>query len=142
MQSGIERTVLVALILVLSGCGLPGLYVQRSDMKTPRKTKDVQPVYPPSSLDAGDEGAVLVELKIGTSGAVADARVLWSRCPALNEAALTTARAWHFEPVTVNGQPVEFGMTARVAFRLPQKVKSRAGRPGACRWIDPPRPVL
>ena len=42
------------------------------------KTKDVKPIYPAQSLDAGDEGVVIVELKVAVSGEVTDARVFRS----------------------------------------------------------------
>jgi TonB family protein len=115
---------------------------QLADVKAPRKIKDVRPVYPERSLAAGDEGVVVVELKVDASGAVTDAGVLSSRCPALNESALKATRGWQYEKVLVNGEPKPFTMTAQVAFRLPDKLKSRAGRPGACRWVDPPKPIF
>jgi TonB family protein len=115
---------------------------QLSDIKAPRKIKDVKPVYPEPSLAAGDEGVVIVELKVGTSGTVTDARVLGSRCPALNESALKAARGWQYEKVLVNGEAKPFTMTVQVPFRLPKKLKSRAGRPGACRWVDSPKPIF
>jgi len=114
---------------------------QLSGVKGPRKVKDVKPVYPPRSLAAGDEGAVLVELSVAASGLVTDARVLWSKCPALDEAAVKAVRGWEFEKVLVNGQAAPFLVTAIVPFRLPEKMKSRAGAPGACRWVDPPKPL-
>jgi TonB family protein len=115
---------------------------QLANVKAPRKIKDVKPVYPEQSLAAGDEGVVIVELKVDASGTVTDARVLSSRCPALNESALKATRSWRYETVLVNGEAKPFTMTARVPFRLPEKLKSRAGRPGACRWVDPPKPIF
>jgi TonB family protein len=45
------------------------------------------------SLSAGDEGWVIVELTVAPSGSVTDARVIGSKCSALNAAALTAVRA-------------------------------------------------
>jgi outer membrane biosynthesis protein TonB len=53
---------------------------QSATTKTPRKIKDIKPVYPEKSLSAGDEGVVIVELKVDPSGSVTDARVMWSKC--------------------------------------------------------------
>jgi len=114
---------------------------QLSAVKAPRKIKDVKPVYPEQSLSAGDEGVVTVELKVDASGSVRDARVLGSTCSALNDSALTATRGWRFEKVLVDGEAKPFAVTAQVPFRLPEKLKSRAGRPGACRWVDPPKPI-
>lgn len=115
---------------------------QLSDVEAPRKIKDVKPVYPERSLAAGDEGVVVVALKVDASGTVTDAHVLSSRCPALNESALKATRSWRYEKVLVNGEAKPFTMTAQVPFRLPEKLKSRAGRAGACRWVDPPKPIF
>ena len=68
----------------------------------PRKIKDVKPVYPKQSLSAGDEGVVIVELKVDASGSVTEARVLRSKCPALNESALAATRKWQFERLLMN----------------------------------------
>ena len=114
---------------------------QLAAVKAPRKVKDVKPVYPEQSLSAGDEGVVLVELKLDAFGSVTDARVLWSKCSRLNESALKATRSWQFEQVLVNGEAQSFAVTVQVPFRLPEKLKSRAGRPGACRWVDPPKPI-
>ena len=115
---------------------------QLANVKAPRKIKDVKPLYPEQSLTAGDEGVVIIELKVDASGTVTDARVLSSGCPALNESALKATRSWRYEKVLVNGEAKPFTMTAQVPFRLPEKLKSRAGRPGACRWVDPPKPIF
>lgn len=57
----------------------------------PRKIKDVRPVYPSESLQAGDEGVVLLELNVSPSGTVGQTRILWSQCKRLEQAALTAA---------------------------------------------------
>src|SRR5215467_3372579 len=94
---------------------------QSSAVKAPRKIKDVKPVYPEQSLLAGDEGVVLVELKVDTSGSVTDTRVLWSKCSRLNESALKATRSWQFEQVLVDGKARPFAFTSQVPFRLPEK---------------------
>jgi TonB family protein len=122
---------------VLSAFGSP----QVSSIPTPRKIKDVKPVYPRESLRAGDEGTVLVELSINPSGTVEEARILWSGCKRLEQAALFAARQWQFEEVRLNGKPTPFKMVADVPFRLPAALRSRAGRTGACKWTQPPKPT-
>jgi TonB family protein len=120
---------------------LLNLSAQHSEVKPPRKIRDVKPEYPAQSLSRGDEGAVIIELKVDASGSVADARVLWSKCPPLNAPALKAVRGWQFEKVLVNGQATAVTVTTQVPFRLPAKLKSLAGSPGACRWVDPPKPI-
>jgi periplasmic protein TonB len=114
---------------------------QSDAVKTPRKIKDVKPVYPEKSVMAGDEGVVVVELKVDASGSVSDARVLWSKCSALNESALKATRGWQFDKVLVNGQARPFVITTQIPFRLPEDLQSRSGLPGACRWADPPKAI-
>jgi TonB family protein len=107
----------------------------------PRKIKDVRPVYPSDSLQAGDEGAVLLELNVTSSGTVGQARILWSQCKRLEQAALTAARQWQYAEVLVNGNPVPFTIVADIPFRLPARFKDRAGRTGACKWKEPPKAI-
>ena len=134
------RRLFRALLVICVAVGAGNVQAeQQSGLRTPRKIKDVKPIYPAQSLAAGDEGVVIVELKVAVSGEVTDARVLRSECRVLNEAALTAVRGWRFEKVPVNGAATAFAVTAEVPFRLPEKLKSRAGRPGACRWVDSAR---
>jgi TonB family protein len=112
-----------------------------SDPKIPRKIKDVKPVYPSESLQAGDEGVILLELKVTPSGTVGQVRILWSECKRLEQAALTAARQWRFTQLTVNGKPAPFTVLTDVPFRLPARFKERAGRSSACKWKEPPRPT-
>ena len=110
-------------------------------VRAPRKTKDVRPVYPRESLQAGDEGVVLLELNVIPSGTVGQAHILWSQCKRLDEAALTAVRQWQYAPIHVNGKPVPFTIMADVSFRLPARFNERAGRVGACIWKEPPKPI-
>ena len=57
------------------------------NIKTPTKTKDVKPVYPPIAQSARVQGVVIIEATIGPDGRVKDAKVLRS-IPLLDQAAL------------------------------------------------------
>ena len=107
----------------------------------PRRIKDVRPVYRRESLQAGDEGVVLVELNVTPSGTVGQVRVLRFECRRLEQAALTAVRQWQFEQWHVNGTPVPFTVVADVPFRLPTRFKERTGRTGACKWKEPLKPI-
>ncbi len=120
-------------------CVLSAIVV--GQVTAPRRIKDVRPVYPGESLQAGDEGVVLLELNVTASGTVGQARILWSQCKRLEQAALTAARQWQYAQVSVNGNPVPFTVVADVPFRLPARFKERAGRTGACKWKEPPKPI-
>lgn len=107
----------------------------------PHKTKDVRPVYPRESLQAGDEGWVILELSVTASGTVGEVVTLGSSCKRLEQAALTAVRQWQYEPVRLNGEPVPFRVVVELPFRLPPRFKGRAGRIGACKWTDPPKRI-
>ncbi len=115
--------------------------VAESQRRTPRKTKDVSPVYPRESLEAGDESAFVIELSVSPAGTVTEARLLRTECKRLEQAALTAVRQWQYTPITVNGEPVPFTIVVHVPFRLPERFKERAGRLGACKWKEPQKPI-
>ena len=132
---------LVATTAVIAVWTVSTVLAQQTQLPTPRKVKDVRPVYPPESLEAGDEGVIVLELSIGAGGSVEGTRILWSGCKRLEQAAVSAARQWKFEPIRVNSKPVPFKTVADIPFRLPTAFKSRAGRSSACKWTEPPKPV-
>ncbi len=87
------------------------------EIKPPRKTKDVAPVYPQDAMQAHVEGVIIIEAIIDTEGKVGDAKVLRS-IPILDQAALDAVRKWEYEPTVLNGQPVPVIMTVTVSFSL------------------------
>ena len=89
------------------------------NIRAPRKTHDVKPVYPASMRDAGREGTVDLEAIIGRDGAVHSLRVLGAHVhPDFAIAAAEAARQWVFTPTLLNGEPVDVVMTVSVQFRL------------------------
>jgi TonB family protein len=82
---------------------------------TPVKIKDVAPVYPDAARQANVRGVVMVEIKIGTDGAVTDARILRS-VPLLDQAALDAVRQWQYQPVVTDGKPIPVTLTVTVPF--------------------------
>jgi len=87
------------------------------NIKTPTKTKDVKPVYPPIAQSARVSGVVIIEATIGADGKVKDAKVLRS-IPLLDQAALDAVKQWAFTPTLLNGVPVPVIMTVTVNFTL------------------------
>ena len=79
-----------------------------------------QPPYPDTSTRLGEEGTVVVRVRIGFDGLVIDASVAESSGhPRLDAAALARARsAWRFIPATRDGRPVEAVRTVPVRFHL------------------------
>ena len=72
-------------------------------------------VYPEQAQKAGIAGVVILEITIGTDGAVTDAKVLRS-LPMLGEAALDCVKQWRYTPTLLNGNPVPVVMTVTVEF--------------------------
>jgi len=87
------------------------------NIRTPVKTRDVRPVYPPTAQAAGITGMVILETVIGADGDVSDVKVLKS-IPELDAAAMEAVRQWRFEPTFLNGAPVPVIMTVTVNFSL------------------------
>lgn len=83
----------------------------------PRKIRDVQPEYPQEAQEARIQGVVIVDSVIGTSGCVAQARIVRS-IPGLDWAALVAVSQWGFEPARIDGRPVPVYMNVVVNFEL------------------------
>jgi len=87
------------------------------NIRPPKKTKDVTPIYPPDAKSAGVQGVVIIEAVIGADGKVAKTKVLRS-VPQLDGAAVAAVKQWEFTPTLLNGKPVPVVMTVTVNFKL------------------------
>jgi protein TonB len=90
------------------------------NIKTPTRTRHVNPVYPEEALAARIQGVVIIEATIDTDGRVYDAKVLKS-IPILDQAAVDAVRQWEFTPTEVNGVRVPVIMTVTVNFALQEE---------------------
>jgi len=89
------------------------------NIRVPRKTVDVHPVYPKTMRDAGREAVVPIEAIIGADGSVTSVRVLTAQIhPDFAIAAVDAVRQWKFTPTLLNGAPVEVVMNVSIEFRL------------------------
>jgi TonB family protein len=79
----------------------------------------VEPEYPEAAREQNIQGAVVLELHIGTNGSVEDAGVV-SGPPILAQASTDAVKQWKFKPRVVNGSPVEMQTRVTFNFRLPQ----------------------
>ena len=86
------------------------------NIRQPAKIADAAPVLPEAARQAGIRGVVILEITIGTDGAIKDAKVLRS-IPLLDQAALDTVRQWRYEPTLLSGTPVPVIMTVTVNFQ-------------------------
>jgi TonB family protein len=74
--------------------------------------------YPAEAKKLGIEGEVMLEAVILMDGSLGKARVISSPHPILAQAALDTIREWRYEPVRLNGAPVESITQVTLNFRL------------------------
>jgi TonB family protein len=81
--------------------------------------RDAQPIYPPSAIDAGVEGTVVVTVVVDKNGLVTDATV-FSSIPQLDNAALQAARGKVYTPGQIAGSPVNTRMNIPINFVLPE----------------------
>jgi TonB family protein len=74
--------------------------------------------YPQHAMNAGIEGAVVLEVKIDERGLVTSVVVLKS-IPMLDAAAVKAAQQWRFTPPIIDGRTVPPKIIAGVQFRRP-----------------------
>jgi TonB family protein len=67
--------------------------------------EQVEATFPPDALDAGEGGAVTLEVDIAADGHVSDARVVKPAGGGFDEAALEAVRRFKFSPAEVDGKP-------------------------------------
>jgi protein TonB len=87
------------------------------NIQPPAKVHDVAPIYPALALAARQQGMVILEAIIDTTGRVQSARVL-KGVPLLNDAAITAVSRWVYTPTLLNGVPVPVVMTVTVNFQI------------------------
>jgi len=86
------------------------------DVREPRRTRNVEPIYPADALAAGVQGDVTIEAILDRVGTVRDARVVTGH-PLLDEAALGAVRQWLYTPAKLNGSPIEVAITVTIVFK-------------------------
>lgn len=95
--------------------------------KAPTLLKQVDAPFPPSMLDAGVGGTVVMEVDIGPDGRVLEARVVTGAAPAFDEAALAAVKQFEFSPAEVDGQPASVRIQYSTTFLFrPQVVEVEA----------------
>jgi protein TonB len=89
---------------------------ETANMKVDRR---VDPVYPPSSRRAGEEGTGIYRVLVDAKGRPLEVSVLNSSgFPRLDEAAMTAIKKWAFSPAMQAGQGVQSWTRVQVKFEL------------------------
>lgn len=85
--------------------------------------------YPPSALEQGLEGRVVVEFVVDEEGAIERPRVVRGGPEVLNRAALRTVRRLECTPGRQQSRPAKVKMTMPVIFALPPRLDPGSQRP-------------
>jgi TonB family protein len=80
--------------------------------------KRVEPIYPETAKSRRIQGQVFLTAHVGLDGSVKDIRVLKGN-PFLGAAAKDAVKHWRYEPMKLNGAPVEMDTSVMVEFKLP-----------------------
>jgi protein TonB len=88
-------------------------------VKAPALAHRVNPAYPPMAQSAQIEGVVVLEATVDKQGGVRAVRVVRGN-PLLDPAAIAAVKQWRYEPLTLNGEPMEFILTVTVNFSIPR----------------------
>jgi TonB family protein len=86
-------------------------------VRAPAKIVDARPVYPDLARQTKTQGMVEIEIVIGPTGDVEQARVIRG-VALLDRAALDAVRKWKYAPTIVNGVAVPVKMAVGVSFAL------------------------
>lgn len=78
-----------------------------------------RPDYPDLAKRRGHEGTVLLEVMVNSSGKVEELRIVKSSgYPVLDSSAMTSVKAWLFEPGSIGGRKVDMWVRVPVRFEL------------------------
>jgi TonB family protein len=94
----------------------PQLQVPAEEMRR-HLLHEVRPDYPESARQASEQGRVVIDAIVSSTGVVTQTKVV-SGMPVLANAAINAVRWWRYQPYLVNGQSVPVETTITVDFRL------------------------
>lgn len=95
------------------------------DLKTSSR---VEPIYPPASRRAGEEGTVKLRILVDERGRPTTVEVLTSsNFPKLDQAAVEAVRRWRFAAATDGARAIQAWTQVAVTFRLTDKERQAAG---------------
>jgi outer membrane biosynthesis protein TonB len=82
----------------------------------PRKIRDVRPRYRRAWVEAGLEGRILLQARIGFDGRMREVEAVSPVNPDLEDEAIGAVSQWEFTPTWLNCEPVEVRMFVTVVF--------------------------
>ncbi len=109
-----------------SGAAQAGDMPARVDPAQPNS----QPFYPDSAQAAGEQGTVLVDVLVRSSGHPTKYRVAQSSGYGdLDSAAVQTVLNWHYMPAIRDGDDVSDWTTVKIVYQLPQAPRAPSASP-------------
>ena len=102
----------------------------RAVFDPPRALTDTQALYPADAPPINEPVSVTVKLRIDTTGAVTKVDLVTPPAPPFDEAVMTAARGFRFEPGRYGGKPVPVEITFTQKF-LPRARPPTPGAPNA-----------
>jgi TonB family protein len=91
--------------------------------KQPKLLQAVAPDYPPAALQAGKQAKVKVRIHIDEAGLVSKVDVLQPVGDGFDEAAVTAAMQYVFEPAEIDGKPGKIAVETTINFVIEQTVE-------------------
>jgi TonB family protein len=88
------------------------------DASRTRLIRRVEPEYPAEARTRHIQGSVILDVQIGSDGAVRNITVV-NGDPVLGGAAVAAVRQWRYQPCSVAGRPVEMQTRITIRFTLP-----------------------
>jgi protein TonB len=96
------------------------------DLKTANR---VDPVYPPASRRAGEEGTVRLKVLVDTNGRASNVAVMQSSgFTRLDQAAMDAVRKWRFVAATDGTNKIQAYTQVAVTFKLTEAEQKAAGK--------------
>ena len=100
-----------------AGCTASGA----GQLTPPMKIHDVRPRYKQAWIDAGLEGDVIMQARIGVDGNVRSVDVVSGRrVTELEDEAIAAVSQWQFTPTYLNCEPIEVQMFVTASFKIEQ----------------------
>ena len=112
MIPNVRTALLCALLLAPAGAFAQVL------TRAPELQQFVQAEYPPEAEAAGLAGSVVLEIDIGETGEVMDARVIGPAGNGFDEAAIAAVKQFRFTPAEIDDQPAAVTIEYRYDFQL------------------------
>jgi len=96
----------------------------------PEVVRQFQPDYPSDALNKKQEGTVWINILVGETGEVVEAKVAKSEAEIFDASAIECAKRWTFKPALLKGRPVATWVTVPFRFKLYDGKEAPAIGPG------------